>query len=172
MALELTGIEISADVATAISAISAYIGWQAGRNKEKREAEEKQKKHDMEIIINRLTPLVVLARDFNFTDPKLMPKVQEALFDFQSESVSCSSYAFECVTNANLDFNYVLKNDQTDRGLTFILYSLINLIFELYSFMQGEDRAKKYLRSVFQTNQNIDEIIKSYKEYRKEKNIS
>lgn len=41
MPLELSGIEVSADVATFVSALSAFIGWKVGKNKEKRESDKK-----------------------------------------------------------------------------------------------------------------------------------
>jgi len=184
MPLELSGIEVSADVATFVSALSAFIGWKVGKNKEKRESDKKESDKNFIIVVEHLKLMIPLNKELIFfinktdqgqepteRDLQLMPRVQLALDKFQLDTISCSVDIIDYVSEMINDFNHVLYNDQTNRGIKYIVFSIVNLTFNLYKNIHGDTKAKKYVKSIYPVGESVDAILLQYNKMRKEYKI-
>lgn len=205
MALELSGIEISADIATLLTVTGAYIGYITGKQKEKRERDQEKYKKNFTIVIEHMKPLIPIVQElidfinkiediFNKIEdlptPKIeeeqkkareylhiintmiIPRLHEALNKFQLDTISCSSETMDYVSRTKKEFMNIMNDKEREYNPNmFIVYSMVNLIYNLYKNLHDEKIAKQQVEAIFPVGNDLSKTLDKYENMKKEYNI-
>ncbi|MGE4457220.1 MAG: hypothetical protein AB7E13_09795 [Arcobacteraceae bacterium] len=198
MALELSGIEISADIATLLTVTGAYIGYITGKQKEKRERDQEKYKKNFTIVIEHMKPLIPIVQelidfinkinDFRMpeteeeqkkameylhsTNTMIIQKLQKALNQFQLDTISCSSETMDYVSRTKKEFMNIMNDKEREYNPNmFIVYSMVNLIYNLYKNIHDEKIAKQQVEAIFPVGNDLSKTLDKYENMKKEYNI-
>ncbi len=173
MALEISGTSVElGDLASAISIIAAFVGWNISRAKERAEDKAELRKQSIKTVVSKfkdLTPLTIeLLNALNNQDTDkgtlIMPQIQKHILVFSVESAT-SSDIVDDIIQLNNDFNLGMKKEDP----TFICYSIIHAQYILNKKLMDENTsintAENFIESIYQSIFKIEDIEKAYKAY-------
>lgn len=172
--LNLHGIELGLDIATALSVIGVYIGWRLGIKKERESQRKEQEDRNFLIILDSLktlTPRVALMLRYMRTDPvdtmsllKTIDELWPDLINFVAKNAYSSSEVFEITNRALKTYNKCMQNKQKSHALPLIIYSMIILHYELARTAKNETQAKEYVETLFDMT-DFSKVKKEYDDY-------
>lgn len=178
MALNLTGIEITLDLAIIGSIALAAATWLVAKQKTRNDELKEQRRRDYSVSLRQLNKIIPPTQKLiNFInrggqikdgDEKLVPEVQALVSDSTVSVFGCSDEIMSAVVACNNDFNYVQMHDQTDRGIKFMVYSVVNMTYRFFERLYGEKQAKNAVRSIFPVGDDASVVLDKYTEMRKD----